>query len=235
MAILGYTFLDALQAAWVFLNGQKYAETEVGADVIKTCINRAQAEVPASLGSLMFAGALYSSYTFPALGSVDIFDMSAATDPVLVPCAAEVQVNTTSGTWGTAGFALPERILALARTAIGSSRNFSYGFLGKKMMVRPYIPAGGAAILHYLKVPTTLVQDADPLTCDPRLFRSVCLYAAWLASQKIPGIPAERIDTLQKDSMQELGRLESLIAQAKVEEYVLRTGREEVGLPGGGQ
>ena len=220
MAAITYTFLDAKNEVYTLLYGQQFAETEAGIALINSAINRAQAEVPATLGTLMFAGSLYNTATYAAAGG-DTYDMTATA--WLCPIAAEIKDG--AATYAQASKVEPERILRHARTAI-SSKEYLYSFLGNNLWVRPIIPTGGSALVYGLKVPTALTADANTLEADPRLFRAICLRAAWIAKRKFPSEDPQKFDQLKNDMADEMGRLETLVKKAQLEEYALRTGRD---------
>ena len=219
---LTYTLLDAKQAVWVLCYGQKFAETEAGNEVITDAINRAQAAIPAKLGSLQFAGDLLKiSSAKSANGTTD--NWSLAGDGFLVPITAEIMDSATTRV--TAAFCTPERLLAISRKAIpGKSINFA--FMGGKVYARPLIPNTGSIQVYGIKVPISMTSDTDILEADPRLFDAICLSAAYSAMQKLPSIPEGRLQTVQNDMNAELTSLMNQVKLAQLEEYAMRTGRD---------
>lgn len=223
MAVLSFTFLDLRQAVWTLLYGQKFAETEAGSAAVDDACNRAQAEVPAILGSLMFAGGLYNPVSISSAGTGS-FDLSSS--GLMVPVYAEVLEVVTPASYGRSSYAVPERLLDMPRSGLPGVSQYLFSFLGRSLLVRPDVPAGGGVIVHGIKMPTVLAADGDVLEADPRLFRAISLRAAWIVLQKFPGVDPNRLQQIAGDMTSELSALQTLIDNAKVGEFQMRTGRD---------
>lgn len=216
-----YTFLDLKQAVYVLLHGQKFAETEAGTTVIANAINRAQAEVLQTFGTLAFAGSCYGATSYPADGTTESF--SFASDNVLVPIAADIKDATS--TYATAGYVEPSRYFRLGRSA-RATKEYQYTFIGNSVYVRPLIPNTGSCLLYSITQPVLLAADGDVMTADPRLFRSIAIRAAWNALQKFPSTDPQRLEQLSSDLQKEYAALSAILDKNRKEEYESRTGKD---------